>query len=409
MRPAQSTALRASRSRPSPPSDAGGARIGMEDMTGAAVAADGADRAARLGALYDRLEALDMAPYWAVETGSGHDEDAQILKARRARPHLWKYRDIAPILYESAELITMEDSERRSVVLVNPGLAPQRATVSTLYTAYRLNDPREIMPPHRHSINAVRIGLTGENNFTGVEGENITFGPGDLVLTPADAWHNHGNRGDDFAVNASVLDLPLTEVLNAAGFEHGYAEDGVRRREQTARYDEDYSARVYGQGGLIPRFVDHARGAGRSSPMYVYRWERTRELLDRFRDHDGSPYDGIAVEYIDPTTGRAPYPTMTFFGQLLRPGEATRPQRQNASLVCFPFHGRGRTTVGEAVLEWEPFDAIAVPGGEWFAHANASEDEDAILFVVSDEPTLAKLGFLRRHGRSDSGEIVRLS
>ncbi len=368
----------------------------------------GSNRGARLEALYSRLDALDMAPYWAVETEADHDEDAQILKARKAQPYVWKYRDIEPILYESAELVSMEDSERRSVVLVNPGMAPVRATVSTLYTAYRLNDPREVMPPHRHSINAVRIGLTGANNFTGVEGENIIFGPGDLVLTPADAWHNHGNHGDDFAVNVSVLDLPLSEILNAARFEHDYAEDGVRKREQTLRYGDDYSTRVYGQGGLMPRFVDHSRGSGRASPMYVYRWERTRELLERFRDHEGSPYDAITVEYTDPTTGQPPYPTMAFFGQMLRPGERTRPQRQNASLVCFPFHGSGRSIIGGKTLEWDRFDAIAVPGGEWFEHVNGSDEEDAILFVVSDEPTLAKLGFLQRYGKEASGEVIRL-
>jgi gentisate 1,2-dioxygenase len=35
------------------------------------------------------------------------------------------------------------------------------------------------------------------------------FGPGDLVLTPHDTWHNHGNEGDEPAINLSVLDLPL--------------------------------------------------------------------------------------------------------------------------------------------------------------------------------------------------------
>ena len=372
------------------------------------------NRDARLDALYQRLDSHDMAPYWAVESETDHDEDDQILKARKAVPHIWKYSEIEPILYESAELISMEDSERRSVVLVNPGLAPVRATVTTLYTAYRLNDPREIMPPHRHSINAVRIGLTGESNFTGVEGEDIVFGPGDLVLTPADAWHNHGNRGDDFAVNVSVLDLPLSEVLNSASFEHDYVETDeegreVRRREQTARFSEDYSARVYGQGGLMPRFVDHGRGAGRASPMYVYRWERTRELLEQFRDHDGSPHDGIIVEYIDPTTGRPPYPTMTFFGQLLRPGETTLPQKTNASLVCIPFHGTGHSVVDGVRLDWEPYDAFAVPGGSWFEHVNGSANEDAILFIASDEPTLAKLGFLQRFGKKADGELVRLA
>ncbi len=63
-------------------------------------------------------------------------------------------------------------------------------------------------------------------NFTGVEGENITFGPGDLVLTPHDTWHNHGNKGDENAINLSVLDLPLVETLNCAMyFEHDYTEE----------------------------------------------------------------------------------------------------------------------------------------------------------------------------------------
>jgi gentisate 1,2-dioxygenase len=374
----------------------------------------GSNREARLNALYERLNELDLAPYWAVKNAaSDHDEDDQILKARKATPFVWKYSEIEPLLYQAAELIKMEDSERRSIVLVNPGLSPVRATVTTLYTAYRLNDPREIMPPHRHSINAVRLGLTGKSNFTGVEGEPITFGPGDLVLTPADTWHNHGNHGDDFAVNVSVLDLPLTEVLNSASFEHDYAElvDGqrVRKREQTARFVDDYSQKVYGQGGLMPRFVDHRRGIGMASPMYVYRWEQTRTLLERFRDHDGSEYDGIAVEYIDPTTGRPPYKTMTFFGQMLRPGERTRPSKQNASLVCFPFEGRGHSVVGDKRLDWQAFDAVAVPGGEWCQHVNASEKDPAILFVASDEPTLKALGFYHRYGRTEGGEIVRIA
>ena len=375
--------------------------------------ADRSNRDARLAALYGKLDGLDLAPYWAVQNGPAeHDEDGQVLKGRKALPFIWKYADIEPLLYEAAELISMDDSERRSIVLVNPGMAPVRATVSTLYTAYRLNDPREVMPPHRHSINAVRIGLTGNQNFTGVEGEPITFGPGDVVLTPADAWHNHGNHGDDFAVNVSVLDLPLSEVLNAASFEHDYREeeDGklVSRREQSARYMDDYSHRTYGFGGLTPRFVDHRRGTGRHSPMYVYRWERTRELLESFRDHDGSPWDAIQVEYTNPLTGRPAYPTMTFFGELLRPGERTLPQQQNASQVVFPFHGGGHSIIDGQRFDWRPFDAIAIPGGAWYEHANGSDRDDAILFVASDEPTLKTLGFYRRQGRTEAGEIVAL-
>ena len=96
----------------------------------------GANRTARLDALYARMDDLDMAPYWAVEGGKAeHDEEDQILKARKALPFVWKYADIEPCLYEAAELITMADSERRSIVLVNPGLAPLPATVTPPYTA----------------------------------------------------------------------------------------------------------------------------------------------------------------------------------------------------------------------------------------------------------------------------------
>ncbi|PPR10157.1 MAG: Gentisate 1,2-dioxygenase [Alphaproteobacteria bacterium MarineAlpha11_Bin1] len=371
------------------------------------------NRESRLKEIYDNLHQLDLAAYWATDNDpENHDEDDQVLKARKALPHMWKYSDIEPLLYEAAELITMDDSERRSIVLVNPGLAPVRATVSTLYTAYRLNDPREIMPPHRHSINAVRIGLTGKQNFTGVEGEPITFGPGDVVLTPADAWHNHGNNGDDFAVNVSILDLPLSEVLNAAAFEHDYKEEEngrmISRREQSTRYTDDHSHKTYGFGGLRPRLMRHDRGSGRHSPMYVYRWNHTRDLLQSFRDHDGSPWDSILVEYTDPVTGGTVYPTMTFFGQLMRPGDSTLPQQQNASQIMFPFHGKGYSIVGGQRFDWQPFDAIALPGGEWYQHFNGADGEDASLFVASDEPTLKKLGFYRRKGKTIDGEIINL-
>ena len=131
----------------------------------------------------------------------------------------------------------MDDSERRSLILVNPGLAPKRATVSTMYTAYRLNDANEIMPPHKHSPSAIRFGLKGKGNFTGVDGENIVFGPGDMVLTPNDTWHNHGTVGDEQALNLSVLDFPLVETLNAVHFDHNYMEEEngkmVQKKQQT--------------------------------------------------------------------------------------------------------------------------------------------------------------------------------
>ena len=107
----------------------------------------------------------------------------------------------------------------------------------------------------------------------------------------------------------------------------------------------DYSARAYDHGGLKPRFLQHQRGAGFSSPMYVYRWEAMQELIERFIDWDGDPYEALSIEYTDPLTGGPVFKTMTFFAQVLRPGEKTRPVRQTAG----PCGGFRRGTTGRWV------------------------------------------------------------
>lgn len=377
-------------------------------------ALDGSNLQAALDQLHADVAKANMAGYWVVDRSVKHDEDRQVMDTRKAIPFSWKYKtDIEPLLYRSAELITTESSERRSLVLVNPGLAPKRATTTNMYVAYRLNDPREIMPPHRHSPNAIRLGLTGKQNFTGVEGENISFGPGDLVLTPHDTWHNHGNKGDDNAINLSVLDLPLAETMNSMYFEHDYTEEEegkrVARKMQSERFPPTYSQMVYGHGGLMPRFVSHHRGAGAASPMYVYRYDMMREALEKFRDWDGDPYEALMIEYVDPTNGLPVFKTITFFMQMLRPGERTLPLKQSASLVVSPFEGQGHTIVNDKTIAWDRFDTVAVPGGSWCQHVNTSDKDPAILFVASDEPALKALAFYQKHGKNQNGDIVKLA
>src|SRR5258708_37802952 len=88
-----------------------------------------AELKASLDALHRDVYANKMAPYWVIDRGVAHDEDRQVMQGRKAVPFIWKYkRQIEPLLRRSAALIKTETSERRSLVLVNPGLAPQRAT-----------------------------------------------------------------------------------------------------------------------------------------------------------------------------------------------------------------------------------------------------------------------------------------
>jgi len=372
------------------------------------------NRDAALRDLYKNISDKSMFPFWATSGDVPNDEVRQLLATARAVPYLWSCeRDIEPILNQAVELITMDDSERRSLILVNPGLAPRRATVSTMYTAYRLNDANEIMPPHRHSPSAVRFGLKGKGNFTGVDGEDIVFGPGDMVLTPNDTWHNHGTVGNEQALNLSVLDLPLVETLNAVHFEHDYKElvDGklVPKKYQSARFASDYSQKTYGYGGLLPRFASKDRGAGYSSPMFVYRWDMMRELLEKHKDVDGDPYEGLTVEYIDPTTGKPVFKTITFFVQMLRPGEKTLPFKQTSSLLVSPFEGQGYSIVNDTRFDWDVYDTLAVPGGSWAQHVNSSDRDPLFLFVASDEPTLKVLDLYKKWGKDSSGDVVRLS
>ena len=115
------------------------------------------------------------------------------------------------------------------------------------------------------------------------------------------------------------------------------------------------------------------------------------------------------VEYTDPTRGGPVFKTITFFAQMLRPGEKTLPLRQTASLLVAPFQGSGHSIVDGERFEWNEFDTLAVPGGCWCEHHNGSETEPLYLFVASDEPTLKKLSLYKAWGETESGDVVGLA
>src|SRR5438132_14357914 len=97
------------------------------------VAATSKDRAAALDALHDDIERKHLFPFWAVNAGPGHDAVKRLMGAApRAVPFLWSYAGVTePLLVAAAKRVTTVESERRSLTLPNPGLAPPRATHST--------------------------------------------------------------------------------------------------------------------------------------------------------------------------------------------------------------------------------------------------------------------------------------
>jgi gentisate 1,2-dioxygenase len=99
---------------------------------------------------------------------------------------------------------------------------------------------------------------------------------------------------------------------------------------------------------------------------------------------------------------------MTFFAQMLRPGERTRAQKQTASLLVTPFENGagGHTLVGGKRFDWQNFDTLAIPAGEWYENVNDSRSP-IVLFIASDEPALRAFGLHKRWGRTAGGDVER--
>lgn len=362
-------------------------------------------------ALSRDAKALHFIQFWDERA------DIELLQPRnKAVPYRWRWRDIEPRLRAAAKTVPIEECERRALVFANPGLDGKPYITNTLFAAYSLYNPGEQAPVHRHSPSASRFALEGDGGFTVVEGEKLPMRRGDLILTPSGTWHDHGNDGTAPVIWVDVLDVPLVESLNATRFEFDYSEpsagsntgEPVRCSVQSIREPSDHSSRLYATGGLLPLFASRRRGPNEHSPMFVYRWESTRRALERLRDYPGSPYDGLILEYVDPTTGGPVMQTMSYRSQMLRPGERTRAQRKTASSIYCVLEGEGYTDVGGTRLDWGRNDVFAVPGWSWHEHHNTGND-DAFLYTVTDEPTMRKLGLFRAEGRLPDGRIESIA
>lgn len=360
------------------------------------------DHAAVRAQLSNDASSLNLVEFWEQRM------DIEVTEPRRtAVPHRWKWSDIQPRLAVAAKTVPIEECERRALVFSNPGLPGKPYITPTIFAAYSLYNPGEQAPVHRHTPNASRFVLEGDGGFTVVNGEKILMSRGDLVLTPHGCWHDHGNEGSAPVIWVDVLDVPLVESLSSTMFEFDYAESGAPKTVQSISAPLGYSTQLYAHGGLTPTFVNHRRGRGDHSPMFVYRWMDTRAALDAMSDLPGSPYDAITVEYTNPAHGGPVLQTMSYKATLLRAGERTAAQRRTASTVFVVLEGSGKTEVDGMTFEWAPNDVFCVPSWSWFQH-EAIGGQAAALYSVSDEPTLKKLGLLRRQGRHADGTAFEL-
>ena len=335
-----------------------------------------------LASFYKDLQSYSTAALWTVQ------EEALVSEPKsKALPHVWHWKDLRPQAMRAAKLVGTEEAERRVIMLLNPGLEGRIATTNSLFSGLQIVMPGEAARAHRHTPAALRFVVESDGGHTTVEGDQMPMHPGDLVLTPNWNWHDHGNNTANPMIWLDGLDLPLTHLLEAVFFEP-YPED-----IQPITQPTDNTLTKYGSGALTPSWE---KPAATHSPLMHYPWDQTWAALQRLAPvADGSPYDGVVLEYTNPNTGGPVMPTIACHAQLLRPGEGTKAHRHTASAIYHVVEGEGYSIVDGQRLDWEDKDVFCVPGWAYHEHVNASATRPAVLFSFTDAPVLHALSLLR--------------
>lgn len=329
--------------------------------------------------LYRRIDKHNFAPLWEVYHELIPDEPKT-----PCRPAIWKWADARPYLMEAGKLITAKEALRRVLVLRNPGMRGEACATQSLFAGYQLILPGEIAPSHRHTQSALRFVMEGSGAYTAVDGERTTMRPGDFIITPSWTWHDHGNPGAEPVVWLDGLDLPILRTF-AAQFHEPYPED-----MQPVSRGEGASFARYGNN-LKP--LDAVAPYGKTSPIFSYPYERSRETLARLaKEGDPDPCHGWKMEFINPLTGGPAMPTIGSFIQLLPKGMRSRPYRSTDGTVYSVAEGNGRVRIGSETFAFGPKDTFVVPS--W--HPTSIEaDEECVLFSYSDRPAQLALGLWR--------------
>jgi gentisate 1,2-dioxygenase len=299
-------------------------------------------------------------------------------------PYLWKYRDFRPLLFKAAEIVPIELAERRVLVMANPGILGDWQASSTLLANLQIIKPGEVAPSHRHSAAALRLIIEGTGAYTAVDGEKSYMEPGDFVTTPSGTWHDHGNEGAAEMVWLDGLDVPLIQVLEVSFFEPYPAS------KQPLTRPDDVSLRLHGSGGLRPTWVRHD---AKHSPLLNYKYSQTYATLKALAElGEGSPYDGVSVEYVNPLTGGPALPTIACFASLLRSGQRTKAHRHTGGTIYHVIKGKGTSTIAGRTFDWDEKDTFVVPSWTYHEHQATTE---SVLFSYSDAAILPALGLYR--------------
>jgi gentisate 1,2-dioxygenase len=329
---------------------------------------------------YDEISPLNLTPLWEVLHALVPPQPQSPCVAS-----LWKYEQLEQYLKRSGHLISAQEAVRRVLILENPALRGHSCITQSLYAGLQLILPGEVAPSHRHTQSALRFIVQGSGAYTSVNGERCTMEPGDFIITPSMAWHDHGHEGHEPMVWLDGLDIPMLRFFDA-----GFAENNVHTSQEVS-HPEGASFARYGHN-MAPLRAPSPYGA--TSPIFSYPFKNVLEALlkmQRFEPIDA--WDGFKLRYTNPLTGGWPMPTLGTFMQRLPKGFSGRPYRQTDGTVFSVVQGAGTAYIasprGQAEFHFEPRDHFVVPS--WHTLRLVSQD-GCMLFSYSDRPVHQALG-----------------
>jgi len=285
-----------------------------------------------------------------------------------AVPFLWSYADFRPLLYRAAELVDMDQAELRVLIFANPGLQGRPSAAATLLANLQIINPGDIARSHRHTASALRRIVEGTGAYTAVNGEKTYMDAGDFITTPNWTWHDHGNESDNPMVWLDGLDIPVVNFFGATRQE--LAPD----RQQAITKSDDVSMKLYSGANLTPSWVQYNRAR---SPLLNYKYEETYRTLTRIaKETEGSPYDGVILEYTNPHTGGPAMASMACYAQILQAGQHTLAHKHTGSTVYHVIEGKGYSIVDGIRINWQDKDTFVVPSGANHEHA---ADKESVL------------------------------
>jgi gentisate 1,2-dioxygenase len=291
---------------------------------------------------YGELGRMSFSPGWA------RPEPAMWPSPRpKFRPAVWRYAEARAALDQAGEFVPVEQAERRNLIMVNPIEGNIYATSRNIVAAYQMVKAGEKARSHRHTAAALRLVVEAKpGTYTVVDGARVDMLPGDVVLTPSWCWHGHANETDATSYWIDFLDVPFVQHSEAMFFEPNPAGFEDVKTSGPSRYR--IPAREALGAGRDTKVVEIAKGALPTIGLHLLRLPSgaRRDVAKTTVNHLYSVISGKARIKIEDGT--------------------------NESLA-----------VG---------DVITVPC--WHAHSLEAE-ENAIVFQVTDEPLLAKVGLVK--------------